>query len=470
MNTIQYVRLNSEAKAYLDSVKQLNGRGAPGIYVKLSYNRPLWGFILGTITIFLTFIFAFCMPPAKGPMAMSLIATAGFLLGGWLLLYAMRRWMASKESFSGKFLYCDPEHVYLGEGENISIAFLGREPEVAPYGENALTFETEEAKFSVPVPNRFVAQFITDYYQALSWAQGRTEGAWVNLSPPEQGALAKHLAEFDEEPSTLADTDLEIDEMPEEVFPEKSGKSGIFMLLLIPIVGFGLFMLFWGLFSPLNDERAFSNAKEDGAHGLRDYLNNDKNTTHVVEAKQMLSQMYDAPILTVTSQAKDPELKKGMIALLESLRGPEIPAVSLRVRETGGVTNENSNLNTRFADGIGQALGGPKKDLIVCVSAPNEDGKKAMIEITYTKTKAVNGVLNWVVEIRTKPDAAPVATKSGSCTPNPVVFPGFPMPGMGMPQSLNGVDEAIYKDIMDRMIGQAPPPAAPLPVDTDDDF
>jgi hypothetical protein len=339
-------------------------------------------------------------------------------------------------------------------------------PEVEPQGQGVF-FRTENGSFMVPVPGVALSQLIAAYYQALRWVQQQTEGRWADLSPPEAGAVARYLVEHDEEPTSLKDTDLTIDTMPHEVFAEKSGSSGVLMLLAIPAVGVALFFGLWSLFTPLNDLRAFENAKDEGAQGLRDYLMNEKNTDHIDEAKELLAKLYDQPINTINAQATDDVLKKGMIELLNTLRGPEVPAISIRVRSQADKlpddTGPESSLRTRFADGIGNAIGGSKKDLIVCVKAP--DDKNAHIEVLYQQVPG--NLVNWTVAIRLTPDSDPIATKSGTATipPQPLI----PVPA---PNNLNfapkpGNDaEAVYQDVMKRMIGQTPA----LPTQPIEDF
>ena len=58
-----------------------------------------------------------------------MLQTAAILMGGWLILYAFRRWLANTDNFAGWFFYFDPgRHVYIGEGETIRIAALPEIP------------------------------------------------------------------------------------------------------------------------------------------------------------------------------------------------------------------------------------------------------------------------------------------------------------------------------------------------------
>jgi hypothetical protein len=458
LETIQYQQLNEDAKKYLLQVRQSNGVGSPGIFVKQSYNRPAWALVLGLSIIPFTLIWAYNVP--KAPGATAALQTAGLLLGGWLILYAFRRWLASPNVFGGKFLYFDPDHVYVGEGENLKLAYLGEDPEVEPFGQNQVRFATEDSQFAVTVPSQFTAQLVSDYYQALNWVRTRQEGKWADLPLAEAGAVAKYLAELDEEPPSVAETNLTIEELPEEVRAEGRAKSGALMLLLIVGAGVGLFAFFSATNAPIQDAIAFSDAEKGGATGMRDYLLNDRNTRYRDQVTTKLKKLYDAPIAQVQGVQEPPagkgdkELKGGMVKLLESLSGPEIPAISIRVTDKTTVPTESATLRTRFADGLGQSLAGPNRDLIVAVQAP--DDKKALLEVEYSRTQA--GIINWKVEIRLKPDEAPVAAKSGSLAERGAVI---------QPNGQLGSDigEQVYADIMERMIGVAPPPAPPLPVE-----
>ena len=456
LESIQYQQLNDEAKAYLRAVREGSGRGAPGVYVARGSKRPTFAFLFGLAILFFLFMQSYVAP--KEPLATAMLQTAGLLLGGWLIVYAFRRWTAGPDVY-GKFYYFDPEHAYIAEGETLRLAYLGDSPEVEPFGQSQVRFATEKGQFAVTVPSRFVAQLVADYYQALTWVRSRTEGKWVDLPPAEAGAVAKYLAEMDEEPGGVNDTDLTITELPNEAIAARRPKSGAMGLLLILVIGaaaFGGFYMLNEKMEPMRDDWAYQDAVEaNNATKYRDYLRNEKHSLHRAEAETKLAALYTTPISSVTTRATDKELKEGMVKLLESVKGPKSPNVSLRVKQlfprNGNSSVEQTALRTRFGDGIAVELAGTNKDLISFGNAP--DNKHAHIDMSYEESES--GLVNWTVQIRLSPtDEKPIAEKKGTWTPNP--FDRF-----------QTTQEAIYVDIMRRMIGNAPAPPLPPVEDFD---
>src|SRR5205823_3898503 len=143
---------------------------------------------------------------------------------------------------------------------------------------------------------------------------------------------------------------------------------------VILVLGAAVYVGFWRANDPVRDERAFDAARQGGAPGLRGYLLDPRNTRHRDEALAKLSQLYDAPVAKVESQVKDPDAKRGLLAILQSLREAQQPVASIDVREKdtpageefGRVARENQ-FRTDLADAIATTLG---KELIGFVKAP----------------------------------------------------------------------------------------------------
>src|SRR5438309_1120121 len=114
LRTIDYTQLDPATKAYLRDVRRANGRGAPGVFAATPDSRPVWALLAGLAVLPLFLWVGYSTN--KAPWAAALIQTAGVVLGGWLILFAVRRWMANADSFAGKFVYFDPEHVFVGAG------------------------------------------------------------------------------------------------------------------------------------------------------------------------------------------------------------------------------------------------------------------------------------------------------------------------------------------------------------------
>ncbi len=473
--SFDYAALNPEAKKYLGDVRRVAGRGAPGVFKAVSDNRPIWAVLVGIVVLPLFLWIGYTS--SKAPWAMAMLQTAGVLLGGWLMWFGVRRWLASTDGFAGYFYYFDSEHAFLGEGETLRVFQIPPSAGVVPHGANSVLVTTEMDEFAVPVPNRVFAEQVADFYHALAWVRDRQDGPFVGLESDEAGAVAKYMAEEDEAPANVTEADLRIDTMTDRVTQKGRSKSGIVGILAWVGLSAAAYALFLSTDGILQDNMAFAAAKGNigkesqekftGAQGLREYLLNERNTRNRDEAQALLAKLYDAPIAQVQKNpGANPQLREGMIALLESLRGPETPAVSIAVVDIDSptATNLSKGLRSRFADGIASAVG---KDLIVFGEAPAD--KPALMTIRYSRNP--DGSKTWTAEIRIKPDDAVVYSATG--TTNMIVTSPFQTPmNFGAPPELpasetNSDTEAVYNDVMMSMLGTAP---AKPPVFTNEDW
>jgi hypothetical protein len=448
LRTIDYTQLDDETKAYLGEVRASNGQGAPGVFMKTSSGYSVLAFLAGLVILPL-FVWA-GYSSNKPAWANAMIQTAGVLLGGWLMLYAIRRWLASPNKYVGKFFYFDPDHVYIGEGEQLKYAPFDDETTVVPVGPSSVRVETSDSRFDVPVSNRGFAVYVANYYDALRHLRTE-EPDWSNLSSAESGAVAKYMVQNDRLPNDLSDVELSIDKLPDEVHPKRGGGFGFLRYLLILVIGAGAFVAFTLTNKPIRDEANFADVKDGGPAKLRDYLLNPYNEKYRDEVTKLLAQKYDAPIQMVRDKATDAELKEGFIKLLDTLRGPEAPAVSLSVKDQDdhALSSWADSLRTRFADGIGNAIG---IEHIVFVRKP--DDKPALLDITYASTNPNR--ITWTVELRLKADDPQPYLKVSRTTSLTANNPS------GLPLQPT---EAVYQDVMMKMVGTAPAAPPPLPLE-----
>jgi len=464
IESFDFAQLNPDAKKYLADVRRGQGRGAPGIFQAVSDKRPLWAGLAGLCVIPLFLWIGYTS--SKAPWAMAMLQTAGVLVGGWLLWFAVRRKLAIPDSYAGYFFYFDTDRAYIGEGETIRLANILPSAKLIPRPPD-VHVQTELDQFVLPVPNQLFAEKVADFYHALSWVRGREDGPFAHLASDEAGAVARYMAFQDEAPANLTEADLRIDSMPDRATAVGRSKTGILGLLTWTAIGAAAFAFFFATDGMIQDDMAFAAARDNlgkekaekstGAHGLRDYLLNERNTRNRDEAKALLAKLYDEPVVQVqNNQNSDPELRAGLVALLNSLRGPETPAVSLSVTMMGpqAVTSLSNGLRSRFADGIATAVG---KDLIVFGQAPAD--KPALITIVYSPTQ--EGA-EWTVEIRLKPDDTAVWKAEGRIGLGQTGFQQTPVSGFGQTTDLpasqtDAIGEAVYYAVMLKLIGQAPP-------------
>lgn len=442
----KFEELDDETRGYLQRVRSRGGRGSPGVYVPLGDPKPVWAILVGPLVG--VGLFALALQSSKDAWAVAMLQTAGLLVGGWCVLYAVRRWLtAGGKSNGGTFTYFDPLHAYEVKGETVAVTRLRNLKAVEADG-TKVWFDLNGFDAAVPVGSAAKARVVEDYYAAMQVVEQQADGPWRTASVAEVGAAARMTAEDHEMPERVEHLDLDIGQVPED--PGRGNRAGLGLpgLFLIPVAAAGLFLLLTLVNRPLGDDLAFEQAKKDGAPGLRGYLLDDRNSRNRDEAKRLLAQLYDAPIAKLNGPpaATNKDLRKGMVQLLNMLKASETPAVAIDVKDDGddkAATVRPNDLRREVADGLARAIG----PTLIAFAAPAE-GQPAHITIRYllTSTKAGNTTANVEVEFRTELDKPPVVTGSWVAIPNAV-------PQNSVPNTLK---EAICTELVGGYVA-APP-------------
>ncbi len=410
----KFEELDDRTRAYLHDVRTRKGKGTPGIFVAIGSMRPMLAFLIGPTTALV--LFALSTTSTKDAWAIAMLQTAALLIGGWTLVYAIRRWTAGRsKTFGGKFLFFDPLHAYDVAGEHVTITGLQTVQGVNSHKlPPRVLFEFKGDRDEVvAVPSFQDANLVADYFEAMDELEHSKKGTWSNVTPAELGAAAKYSIEEDETPNDVNDLRLDVDEIPTPTKATKAG-FGLIPLLAILVAGGVLFLVLWQVNRPLGDDAAFDRAKENGAPGLRGYLIDDRNTRHRDEAKVLLAAAYDPAIrkLETAPQATNQKVRDGMIELVKSLKTAESPAVSLDVIEkTSGVDPISPARATRLRRELADALARGVDPKLIAFASPPE-AQKAHITVRYEfipAKEAIGGgyVIEVEIEIRTDIAAAP---------------------------------------------------------------
>ncbi len=450
LRTIESSSVDADTTAYLRGIQRNGGRGAAGLYLSGKKPNAAIYFILGLIILPLFLWIGYTTN--KPAWANALIQTAGFMLGGWFLLAAMRLTIFSGKSL-GNFFYFDPNRVYIGTGDQLKYAELGEDIDVNAIGNGGLNFESEAGKFQVGVPGANLANVVVEYYEALSSFDEDEENRWGNLSTAERGAMAKYLMRHGSLPTDMSEIELTSDNIPDEVRPMSSFSLGGLRYLVILALGAAAYFFFWFTNIPIHEGSAYATAKSGGPAAMRDYLLNPNytNEEHRQEITKLLAAKYDAPIEKIRSNTgTEPLLRDSFLQLVDTLRGPDTPAVSLDIstNDPNGDSSWAKRLRERLADGLGNTVG---KEHIVFVAKPTD--KPALISLAYSSDV---GIIRYRIELRKSPDdAEPYFSKECVCPPSP--------PGIS-----DLTTELIYRDLMLRMIGEVPAAAPPLAAEEGD--
>lgn len=415
--TCKFEELDDETREYLLEVRARKGRGTPGVYVPVTDVRPLIAVVAGPLAGLLIFFLA--LRSSKDAWAVALLQTAGLLIGGWCVAYALRRWFAAgSDSYGGYFAYFDPLHAYQVKGETVTVTRLRQLRAVEADGPR-VWFDLSDVEASAPVGSADKARLVEDYYAAMEQLEKQEDGPWRTAPVAELGAAALMTAEDGKPPRKVEHLDLDLEKVPEG--PSRGNRAGLGLLglFLIPVAAVGLFLILTMINRPLGDDLAFDQAKADGAPGLRGYLLDDRNTRNRDEARRLLAQQYDAPIAKLNGPPapKNPELRRGMVKLLEMLKTSETPAVAIAVSEDGtdaAATFRATEMRRELADGLARGIGA---HLIAFAEPPKDQPAHVTIRYRFTPDGVGNTAATVDVEVRTDLEKPPVAKGSWEAIP-----------------------------------------------------
>lgn len=457
--------LDDETRAYLHEVRARRGSRTPGVFVGGGNGWPVVAFILGPVVAVAAVAQGYLS--TKDAWAAALLQTAGVVLGGWMVLYALRRWFAPARKYAGFFTYFDPNHVYQVRGETVTVTDVSDFSAVevkhnyssGKYAGSRVTFDLGGRRLVVPVAGEARADLVEDYYRALVRLEGHDDRKWRDLPPAERGGVAKHVATQEQLPYDPADVRLEVTATPAEPARAHRAAPALFGYVVILALGGLVYAGFWQANQPLRDDRAFDLAQQGGAPGLRGYLIDPRNTRHRDEAVARLSKLYDVPAAKVESGVKDPDAKRGLLAVLDALREAPQPVASIEVREKGTPNDEafgrparETQLRTDLADAVATHLG---KDLIGFVRAPED--QPAHVELDYTFVPAGNDwrgpmyKVTWQLRLRADPADPPIEPPPRTTEKAYSVREVGPL--------ANELKAAVFQDVF----GQPPPFIPPPP-------
>ena len=120
----RFEELDRETRDYLLHARDQAGHGLPGVFVGQTDDLPVIGIVLGFAVIMATVLMTF--PPTDPPVKEAMLQTAGFMLGGWMVLAAFRVWAGGKSGrYAGHFVYADPENLYRPTASTVEVTDLG---------------------------------------------------------------------------------------------------------------------------------------------------------------------------------------------------------------------------------------------------------------------------------------------------------------------------------------------------------
>ena len=161
---------------YLHRVVRGGGRGMPGLYYDADDGKvsgpglPVWGFVAGPVVMLLTFALTF--DSTRSPVPVALLMTAGYFLGGWLLVAATRCTIArGRAGYLGYFEYIDPLYLWHGRGTAVEVEPLDMVTGSDTVGARVL-IEKTDGDISLELRTPGLADEVSDYLSAIPEAHG----------------------------------------------------------------------------------------------------------------------------------------------------------------------------------------------------------------------------------------------------------------------------------------------------------
>ena len=373
--TINFDEFDDATREYLLEVREREGRGTPGVFAPVNASLAGCGCIMGPIIIITTL----CITMLSGviyktPTRIAMLQTAGFLLGGWMLVAAFRVWGSkNSQKRAGTWVFGDPLYLYEAAGEQVKVTAVDEVIEAQyTHNYNNGAYQNSVVKLLMPgnsivattVNNEQRAEQMVVYYNYLAWARGADGGDRANLAPAVLGGLAKYVAKNDNEPLdgegnvNLDLVELDVTEMPEEPRREGGGTPNFLPYIVMVVAGFVCFFLMKQINTPMRDDEIHKAVMREPVepHWLRLYLMDTRNKKHREAVSRRLASFYDTPIAFATSNATSPALGRATAKVLEELRAAELPVASIRVKELGGLPGLGSGderakkVQTKIAD------------------------------------------------------------------------------------------------------------------------
>jgi hypothetical protein len=440
----QFEELDGETRDYLVYARDQRGKGAPGVFAAKSFYLPVVGLTVGFVVMICTLFFTF--PPTEHPVREAMLQTAGFLVGGWMVVAALRVWAGAKTGrYAGHFVYADPENLYEAKGSAVEVTDLYdlRDAKAVQnfnngsYQNTDITLKIGKQRKTVQVNDEERGRRMTVFLNTVAYMRDGGEDGndeeLRKLSPEAMGSVAKQVAKTGEFPRRLSDAvDAEIVRVPQ---PKREGRPsmGLLAMLATLAIGFVMFLAFRGINAPLRDHAIFYKIQaipgKDQAPALRLYLANPDFKRHRDEAQQLLAGHYDRGV-QLNVMGTDPQMKQAMADMILALKEKPAPVVSLITAEEEGPAGagaggggRETDVQRKLADKWGSTIG----DELVVFAAPADPDKpdqmdkasKGMIDLRWKFLPL--GEVEYRIEFRKSPDDAPYFTRVGTTpsTPNP---------------------------------------------------
>ncbi len=422
--------LDDDTLDYLQKAARRDGDGMPGVYFDAKEARlwgptlPIWAACCGPVILLLTFLLSW--GSTSDPPGTAMFLTAGILLGGWLIVAAIRALIArGRASYLGYFTYVDPLYVWNATGTGVWVTpidllvgatCLHQSDGNGFYKQSTVEIRLADKTLTLTFASEERSERLVQFLDELKEERSG--------EPAERGYAALDRIDYDEgeEPD---DDRRRVTKVPH---PEKARTSlGWLPLVLLPVAGLAIFFFSLLLARGWRDDAVFDIVKNQQAPQLRGYLIDSRNTRHRDEAKAKLRALAEPVAQRVAGQG-DKALGEGLADLVRGVSGDVPPHITLRFPKQekrpdaaagylspAVIETMNRDIVNDITTRLGQHLGQDTADYAEVMEPP------AMIEFVPKVTaggRAGDEVrLEWTVTLQASPEAKKHAVTISSQMP-----------------------------------------------------
>lgn len=466
-----FEELDKETREYLLTVRDRKGRGMPGLYIATGNQLPIIGLICGILVLIIVWAIAWNQMEQE-PLGVAMLQTVGLMLGGWMIAYAIRSWVAARrDNYAGHYIYADAETLWECAGSTVTATDIfdvvdsegvANYTKEGKYQNTSVTVFMKKGKHTLTMANERKAERLTIFLNTMAWLRSGGDSKKGGEDPSELpaailGGIARANAKEDHIPRkwTASALDIDYEEVP---IPKRKNKPvfGLVPLLVIPAVGLLLILVFKSLNVGWRDDAIWDKINEisdqdSRAPWLRGYLADARNTKHRDQARQMLRSIYSSAVARIRggnllaqpgpnnpfnqpnnpfNQPNNPinqpnlgangridkDLVDGLEIVLLELAELPLPDVAISVKDkTGGgqAASREETFMKNFAKGIFEGVG---EQLIRIAQAPAD--AKGMIDVTIEYARDKQLQVTFTISFRKKPDDAALKTVRKTMTIN----------------------------------------------------
>lgn len=420
--------LDQPSLEYLQEAREREGRGLPGVFLDRGQarlhaaNLPWWALGCGPVVLILTLLLTW--GSLSNPTKVAFLMTAGFFLGGWMLLAWMRCLIArGRDDYLGHFKYIDPLYIWYATGRGVEVTPISaltradvhhQHSGEGTYKSSTVTIHLANGRAEVEVGEMRRAELLEAFLNELAEVR--------RGSPAERGYEAiDRLRDGDREGKRR------VEEIPE---PSRARVSLWWLRYLVLIASVvPLFFVCRAMASFSRDRALYEAVKDKGHADIRVYLQDPANTRYRTDLMNKLGQIHETHADRLeTSNVPNGDVKAGLKAVIVGMKADVHPVVTVRFTSSGqGGANPAAHLSDAVRETLNRGLIEALHRRLTARITSNDllnfadvSDPPAVIEVDAVVTLPDGpgqARIDWTVTFQPSPDAAKTVAKLSESRP-----------------------------------------------------